>query len=86
MVSRTKIYKGESPAEEIQQAFNEEMKDIMKDAALRMRCSVEELKCRVDNLGRVEVQKMTPKEIRRREMERRKQKLRTTILERKNRG
>ena len=86
VVRRTKIYKGESPVEEIQQAFKEELREILKNTALRMGCSVEELKCRVDNLGRVEVQKMAPEEMAKRQDERARQKRRTAILERKKRG
>lgn len=86
MVSRTKIYKGESPIEEIQQAFKDEMKDILENAALRMNCPVEQLKCRFDNLGRVEVQKMTLEEMAKRQDEQNKQKRRKAILERKGRG
>lgn len=63
MVARTKVYTGESPVEEIQQAFKEEMAEIMKDAALKLGCSVDELKYRFDNLGRVEVVRMTPEEM-----------------------
>ncbi len=74
MVARVKISTGESSAKEIRQAFKEEMKDIMKNAALKFRCPVEQLKCRFDNLGRVEVQKMTLAEMaeKQRECERRK--------------
>lgn len=63
MVARTKIYKGESPLGELQNAFKEEIKVMLKDAALKMKCPVEMLKCRFDNLGRVEVQKMTIEEM-----------------------
>lgn len=63
MVARTKIYKGESPLGELQQAFKEETKGILEDAALKMGCSIEQLKYRFDNLGRVEVQKMTAEEM-----------------------
>ena len=60
---RTKIYKGESPVEEIQKAFKEEMDDIMKDASMRMHCPVEQLKVRFDAEGGIEVQKMTLEEM-----------------------
>ena len=63
MVARVKIYKGESPVEEIQQAFRDEMTDIAKNASLKLKCPVEQLKFRYDNLGRVEVQKMTRAEM-----------------------
>ncbi len=63
MVARTKIYKGESPLSELQQTFKTEIKGMLKDAAVKMKCSIEQLKYRFDNLGRVEVQKMTVEEI-----------------------
>ena len=63
MVRPAKIYKGESSVEEIQTAFRDEMTDIAKNAALRLKCPVERLKFRYDNLGRVEVQKMTRPEM-----------------------
>ncbi len=86
MVARVKIYKGESPVEEIQQAFKEEMKDIMKNAALRLKCPVEQLKCRFDNLGRVEVMKMTPKEIIEKQKEHENKKRVSIIRNRRNNG
>lgn len=67
---RIKIYKGQTPDEEIQQAFKDEMIGIMKDAALKMGCDVNWLKYRVDNLGRVEVAKMTEEEMVKSETER----------------
>ncbi len=80
MVAQVKIYKGETPAEELQQAFTDEMTGIMKDAALKLNCSPEELKYRIDNLGRVEVRRMTLEEIvldsKQREMNLRKKEIR----------
>ena len=63
MVARTKIYKGETPLGELQNAFKEEIKGMLEEAALKMDCSIEQLKFRYDNLGRVEVQKMTIEEM-----------------------
>lgn len=60
---RIKIFKGQTPYQELQQAFKDEMAEIMKDAALKMGCDVNQLKCRFDNLGRVEVAKMTETEM-----------------------
>ena len=34
-LNRKKIYKGETPLRELQQAFTDELKDIMKDAAVK---------------------------------------------------
>ncbi len=62
MVRPVKIYKGETQVEELQQAFRDEMKGILEDAALKMGCPVELLKYRVDNMGKVEVRKMTEDE------------------------
>lgn len=58
-----KIYKGESPLGELQTALKDEVEVILKDAALKMKCNIEQLKYRFDNLGRVEVQKMTIEEM-----------------------
>lgn len=63
MVARTKIYKSESPLGELQNAFKQEIKSILENAALKIGCSVEQLKYRFDNLGQVEVQKMTIEEM-----------------------
>lgn len=59
MVAKTKIYKGETPLGELQSAFKDEIKGILENAAVKMKCSIGQLKYRFDNLGRVEVQKMT---------------------------
>lgn len=59
MVRPVEIFRGETPQEELQKAFQDEMRDILKDAALKMGCPAEMLKYRVDNMGKVEVQKMT---------------------------
>ena len=67
---KIKIFKGETPYEELQQAFRDEMKDILKDAALRLHCDVERLKCRFDNNGVVEVIMMTETEMAEREKNR----------------
>ncbi len=56
---KVKIYRGETPVEELQRAFKEELTDILKDAALKFMCEVEMLKCRVANDGTIEVVKMT---------------------------
>jgi len=63
VVARTEIYKGESPIGELQQAFKDEIKGILENAAVKMCCNIEQLKYRFDNLGRIEVQKMTPGEM-----------------------
>ena len=60
---KIKIFKGETPLEELQQAFTDELTGIMKDAAIRLKCNPEQLKYRVDSLGVVEVVKMDPVEM-----------------------
>ncbi len=85
MVAINKIYKGESPLSELQNAFKEEMKGILKNAALKMGCNVEQLKCRFDNLGRVEVQKMTIEEMVEKHKEDQDRK-RIAVIRRRNNG
>lgn len=80
---KIKIFKGQTPYEELQQAFRDEIADIMKDAALRMGCDASQLKCRFNSLGQVEVAKMTGKEMAKREAERQKKKLIAIIRKRK---
>ncbi|MHC4322704.1 MAG: hypothetical protein ACYSUX_00360 [Planctomycetota bacterium] len=58
-MAMTKIYKGETPLEELQQAFKDELEGMLKDAAVRLKCPVERLKCQFNNMGMVEVQEMT---------------------------
>ena len=83
---KAKIYTGQSHTEEIQQAFRDEMKGIMKDASLRMKCPVEQLKCRFDNLGRVEVQRMTADEMIERQKEDSERKRIAAIRNRRSNG
>ena len=83
MVARVKISTGESSAEEIRQAFREELKGIMKNAALKFGCPVEQLKCRFDNLGCVEVQKMTLAEMAEKQREHERQKRAAVIRRRR---
>lgn len=70
LVKKTKIFKGETPLEELGQAFRDEVEGMLKDAALKLNCAVEELKYRFDNLGRVEVVRMTLMEMKQAEEER----------------
>jgi hypothetical protein len=63
VVALNKIYKGETPLGELQNAFKTEIKGMLEDAALRLKCNIEQLKYRFDNLGQVEVQKMTIEEM-----------------------
>lgn len=63
IIDKKRIYTGETPVEELQRKFKEELTEQMKKAALEMNCSVHELKWRVDNGGVVEIEKMTGQEI-----------------------
>ncbi len=58
-----KIYTGQSPIEELSNKLTEEITAILKDAALKMGCNIEELKYRVDNTGMVEISKMSLEEM-----------------------
>ena len=71
---KIKIFKGQTPVEEIAEAFVDELKGILEDAALRMHCDANQLKYRVDNTGQIEVSKMTEKEMVEMETERVRQK------------
>ncbi len=86
MVARTKIYKGESPLGELQGAFRDEVKGILEDAALKMKCNIEQLKYRFDNLGRVEIQKMTLDEMIEKHHEDEERKRIAVIRNRRNNG
>ena len=87
MVARkVKIYKGETPLSELQNAFKEEIKVILEDAALKMKCSIEQLKYRFDSLGQVEVQKMTIEEMVDKRQEDEQRKRVAVIRNRRNNG
>ena len=86
MVARTKIYKGETPLGELQQAFREEIQGILENAALKMECNIEQLKYRFDSLGRVEVQKMTIEEMVEKQKEDQERKKVAIIRNRRNDG
>jgi hypothetical protein len=71
-----KILTNETPVEQLQRDFTEELKDMMKQAAKRLGCPVEHLKYRVDNVGVVEIEQMDSQEaedMRREEIVRAKQ-------------
>ena len=55
----TEIFTGQTPAED----FRDELQRMMKDAALKLGCSVEELKYRFDNNGVVEIARMESSEV-----------------------
>ena len=57
------IYTGQTPVQELQGKFTDELRGKMKEAALIFKCNVEELKYRVGNDGVVEISRMTPDEM-----------------------
>jgi len=57
-----KILTKETPQEQLQKDFTEELKDMMKKAAKRLGCPVEMLKYRVSNAGVVEIERMDSQE------------------------
>lgn len=81
---KIKIYKGETPMEELGQALKDEIKGILEDAAKRLKCNPEELKYRVDNLGQIEVVRMTLLEMKEAEQEKERQKNKSLILRSRN--
>lgn len=58
-----RILTNETPVEELKRKFSDEVRDMMKAAALELNCNVEELKYRVNNAGIVEIELMTPDEL-----------------------
>ena len=58
-----RIHTGEEPVEELQRRFTEELKDMLKKAAIELKCNVEELKYRTNNAGVVEIERMTAQEM-----------------------
>ena len=52
----------ETPQEELQRDFTEELRTMMKKAAKQMGCPVEMLKYRVTNAGFVEISRMDSQE------------------------
>ena len=85
MVAINKIYKGETPLSELQSVFKAEIGTMLKDAALKMKCNIEQLKYRFDNLGRVEVQKMTAGEMVKSQKKDQERK-RIAVIRRRNNG
>ena len=84
MVAINKIYKGETSLSELQNAFKAEIEITLKDAALKMGCSIERLKYRFNNMGCIEVQKMTIEEMIERQKEDQERKRIASIHNRRN--
>lgn len=57
-----KIYVGETPVEELQARFTDEVKEMGKKAALELGCNVEQLKWQVNAAGLVHFEIMTADE------------------------
>ncbi len=57
-----------------QDALKTELVSMMKDAAFKFGCDVSELKCRIDNMGQVEVARMSESEMLKRESKRQRAK------------
>ena len=61
-IKKPKIYTGETPVEELQRTFTEEVKMMGKKAAVELGCNVEQLKWRVNAVGIVEFEVMSADE------------------------
>ena len=62
-IKRPKIYTGETPVQELQRNFSEELREMGKKAAIEFGCSLEEVKYRFTNDGVVEFEKMSHQEV-----------------------
>lgn len=58
----TRIFKGQTPEQEIGEAFKEEVQALLKKVAHDYHCDVEDLKFSVNNLGIINVQRLTVEE------------------------
>lgn len=76
-----RIYTGEP--EDLAEEFRKETETMMKKVALENNVPVEELKINFDNFGVANIQRMEPDEMKAREIQRKQDKLRKQILERK---
>ena len=61
-INKPKIYTGETPVEELQRSFTDEVREMGKKAALALKCNTEQLKWRVNSIGLVEFNVMTADE------------------------
>ncbi len=61
-IKKPKIYTGETPVEELQSRFTDEVREMGKKAALELGCNVEQLKWRVNAAGLVHFEIMTGEE------------------------
>jgi hypothetical protein len=58
-----RILTNETPTEELQRKFTEELEGMLKKAAVKFKCNVEELKYRTNNAGVVEIERMNAQEM-----------------------
>lgn len=83
MVLQAKIYTGKTCVEETGEELRAEIIDMLKQVAYDHKCDVEELKYTIDNMGIVNIQRMTSQEMIDREAKRQVDKLKNKILARK---
>jgi hypothetical protein len=86
VVRPAKIWTPASEVGSLGEDFREETVAMLKKVALENNVDVETLKFSVNCNGIVNIQSMTEEEMNEMELRRRKQKLKTAILERKRRG
>ena len=78
--AKHKIYTGKTCVEETGEELKAEIVGMLKEVAHKYKCDVEELKYSINNLGVVNIQRMTPDEMIDREAKRQTDKLRNKIL------
>ncbi len=81
---RRKVYTGKCQMQGFAEDFRAEITDMLKKVAKEHHCNVEELKYTVNNVGVVNIQRMTPEEMVEKEEQRQRDKKVNVIL--KNRG
>lgn len=80
---KPKIYTGKTQSEELAEDFKLEITGMLKQVAKDYHCNVEELKYTVNNVGVVNIQRMTPEEMVEMENRRQHNKRVNVILKRK---
>ena len=83
IIVKPKIYTGKTCVEETGEELRAEIIDMLKQVAHEHKCDVEELKYTVNNMGVVNIQRMTPQEMIDMEAKRQTDKLRNKILKSK---
>ena len=82
-IAKPKIYTGKDVVDETGEKLRIEITDMLKAVAHQYQCDVEELKYTVNNVGVVNIQRMTPQEMIDREAKRQTDKLRSKIMKSK---